>query len=69
MDASGLHVLQQTQDECRRRGSRMILVGIHAQPLMVLERADLIESLGSRNLYATLPDALRALALPTDSGK
>jgi SulP family sulfate permease len=61
MDASGLRVLQQTQDECRRRGSRMILVGIHAQPLTVLERANLIESLGRRNLHATLADALRDL--------
>ena len=40
----------------------MIIVGIHAQPLMVLERANLVESLGRQNLHATLADALRSLA-------
>lgn len=65
MDASGLHALQQMNNECRRHGTRLLISGIHAQPLMVLERADLVQVLGRNHLYGTLHEALQSLETDT----
>lgn len=59
IDASGLHVLEQIHKECRSRGIRFILSGIHSQPYLVLDRAKKIEVFGKRNIK---PDIQKSLA-------
>jgi sulfate permease, SulP family len=61
IDSSGLHVLMRLSKECHARSIRLILAGIHAQPLMVLEQADQVEALGLNNIQANLRDALREI--------
>lgn len=59
MDSSGLHVLMRIHKECEARRIRLILAGVHAQPLMVLEQAEQVTAFGLKNLCANLQDALR----------
>ncbi len=39
LDATGLRALEDFQSRCRRMGTFLILSGVHAQPLRVIERA------------------------------
>lgn len=57
IDASGMRVIDQIQNECRRRKIRLVLSGIHAQPYMVLDNAEKIPSFGEGNIVATLAEA------------
>lgn len=59
MDSSGLHVLMRMHKECHARHIRLVLAGIHAQPLMVLEQAGQMDTFGQNNIRANLREALR----------
>ena len=61
MDSTGLHVLLRIHKECRNQRVRLILAGVHAQPLVVLEQADQMEVFGRQNLAGDLRDALELL--------
>lgn len=64
IDASGLHELELLCDQSARRGTRIVLSGVHAQPLVALERSGLLERLGEDNVCADIDAALdRARAL------
>jgi SulP family sulfate permease len=58
LDATGLRVLETLQADAERGGPVLILSGIHAQPLVVLERSGLLDRLGERRVTATLADAV-----------
>jgi SulP family sulfate permease len=61
IDASGLRALEDLLAQTRRDGTVLLLSGVHAQPLMALERSGLLAKIGEDN---ALPDvhaaALRA---------
>jgi len=59
IDASGLHELELLVAESKRRGTAVVLSGVHAQPLIALERSGLLERVGEENV---LPDIDAALA-------
>jgi sulfate permease, SulP family len=61
MDASGLHVVQQIHRECRTRGIRFILAGVHSQPYTVLDEAGKIGKIGEDNIKSDLQAALADL--------
>lgn len=64
IDASGLHELELLCDQSARRGTRIVLSGVHAQPLIALERSGVLERLGEDNVCADIDGALaRARAL------
>ena len=58
LDATGLRVLEAIQDEAERGGPALVLSGIHAQPLVVLERSGLLDRLGAENVTGDLTEAL-----------
>jgi SulP family sulfate permease len=58
IDASGLHELDQLCIDSARRGVRVVLSGIHAQPLVAIERSGLLERLGAENVCADIDAAL-----------
>ncbi len=62
LDATGLRVLETLQSDANRGGPVLILAGVHAQPLVVLDRSGLLDRLGERHVHATLADALVACA-------
>ena len=61
MDSSGLHVLNRIRTDCASRGIRLLLAGIHAQPLFALEQADQMEIFGPQNIKESLQAALKTL--------
>jgi len=62
MDSTGMHSLEELRKRCVRDGTRLILVGVHAQPLTAMTRARLLEEFGDSNLVGTVDEALRLAA-------
>ncbi len=58
MDATGLHALEDVAARLRRRGASLLLSGIHAQPLVVLEQSGAIERIGADHLFASFSEAV-----------
>jgi SulP family sulfate permease len=58
VDASGLRVLAQIHNECKSRGIRFVLAGVHAQPHIIMDKANLMGTIGQENLKETLSAAL-----------
>lgn len=64
VDATGLRAIEVLLDECRRKGTTLVLSGVHAQPLVALERSGLLARIGPDNALADIDAALaRARAL------
>ena len=58
VDATGLRALEVLLDECRRKGTTLVLSGVHAQPLVALERSGLLARIGPENALADIDAAL-----------
>ena len=64
IDSTGLHALKDMVGRFRAGGTAVLVVGLHAQPMIALERAGLLDVLGRDNLVGTIDEALeRARAL------
>lgn len=61
MDASGMQVLKQLHEDCLRFKIRLMIAGLHAQPLAALEKAGRLRDFGEENLAKDLASALKAL--------
>lgn len=59
LDASGLQALRDLRARCARMGTVFILSGIHAQPLVALDRANLLPEFGEANITERLDVSLR----------
>ncbi len=68
IDASGMHALDEFYDKCHRQSTRLLLAGVHAQPMFALMRYGFIDKVGEANLFEGIDDALdeahRILGLP-----
>jgi len=67
MDATGLHALEEVAARLQRRGASLLLSGVHAQPLIALERSGVLERIGADHLFANFAEAVayaRALVEP-----
>ncbi len=58
IDASGMNALMDLRAKCERQGIRMILSGIHAQPLYALQKAGHLVKFGEENLAPTIDEAI-----------
>lgn len=58
IDATGLHALDELRRKCARDGTKVILAGVHAQPLFAMTKSGLLDKFGVENLAGTLPEAL-----------
>ncbi len=58
MDATGLHALEDVAARLQHRGTSLLLSGIHAQPLIALERSGALERIGEDHLFANFSDAV-----------
>jgi sulfate permease, SulP family len=58
IDSTGMRMLRALALGARKDGTRVMLVGVHAQPMIALGRADLLDELGEDNLCGTLHEAL-----------
>jgi SulP family sulfate permease len=58
IDSTGLHALADLQRRSARDGTLLLLADVHAQPLIALERAGLLEKLGEGRVFSDLAGAL-----------
>jgi SulP family sulfate permease len=58
MDATGLHALEEVAKGLRKRGSTLLLSGVHAQPLVAMERSGALERIGEDCVFATFAEAV-----------
>lgn len=69
IDATGLHVLDELLRRSAREGVRVVLAGVHAQPLFAMTRSGLLDKFGVENLVGSLPEAMdRARAILDAAG-
>jgi SulP family sulfate permease len=62
IDATGIRVLDDLFEGSRRHGVGFLIAGLHAQPLVALERAGRLDRYGRQNLAADLDGALERAA-------
>ncbi len=71
IDATGLHALEEFHFKCKRQGTRLLLGGVHAQPLFEFVRVGFDRTVGLENIFENLDDALAAargiLGLPAEA--
>jgi sulfate permease, SulP family len=58
MDATGLFALLDLKKRCDKEGTVLILSGVHAQPYLVLDKADKISEFGEANVLTNIDLAL-----------
>ncbi|HET8649972.1 MAG TPA: sulfate permease [Gemmatimonadales bacterium] len=58
MDSTALNALRDVVRRSRREGAQVILSGIHAQPMIVLERSGFLDELGPEALAGNFAEAL-----------
>jgi len=58
IDATALQLLEDLQGKTKREGTLLVLSGVHAQPLIALERSGLLERIGEANVHLHIDDAL-----------
>jgi sulfate permease, SulP family len=68
LDATALQALENVHTKALKRGTLLLLSGVHAQPLLVMERSGFLERIGQDNVFANIDAALNrsreALGLP-----
>src|SRR5687768_1394097 len=60
VDATGLHALDEFHDKCRKQHTRLLLAGVHAQPMFAMTKYDLLDKIGEGNMFEDIDDALNA---------
>ncbi len=58
LDATALNTLDDVLRQCEKRGTRLILSGVHSQPLVLMTRAGFLQRVGEENIYSNIDDAL-----------
>ncbi len=58
LDATALRALEDVYGRTRREGTVLLLSGVHAQPLIVMERSGFLEQVGEQNVMENIDSAL-----------
>lgn len=58
IDATGLQTLRELYNDSKKDGIKVILSGVHTQPLMAFTQAGMIELYGEENIHGNIDDAL-----------
>ena len=71
IDATGLQALKEQYHSAAKEGTTLVLSDVHAQPLIALERSQLLELFGEERVFGNIDDALnyarQSLGLPKQS--
>ena len=62
MDATGLAALRELVRRSRKEGTRVILAGVHAQPMTVLARSGFLDEVGEEHLAGNIDEAIEMTA-------
>lgn len=60
LDATGLKAIEELANGCRKSGGRLVLAGVHAQPMAALVRSGWLDRIGEDNVFDNLDDALKS---------
>ena len=70
IDATGLNMMKEMLEDCRKTGTTLILSGVHTQPLFALQQFGLADEIGEENIFGNIDDALdrsrKLLGRPTE---
>ncbi len=58
IDATGLNMMRELLKDCTKTNTRLILSGVHAQPLFALQQYDLYDEIGEEHIFGNIDDAL-----------
>jgi len=58
IDATGLNMLRELVSDCGRKGTKLILSGVHPQPLSTMKQYGIVEEIGIENIFDNIDDAL-----------
>jgi len=58
LDATALQALESVQAKAEKRGTILLLSGVHAQPLVVMERSGFLERVGEERVFGNIDAAL-----------
>jgi SulP family sulfate permease len=58
LDATGLRALEDVFEKTKHEGTTLILSGVHAQPLVTMQRAGLLDRIHEDNVFGNIDDAL-----------
>ncbi|MCW8795896.1 MAG: STAS domain-containing protein, partial [Chlorobium sp.] len=58
IDATGLNMLRELVSDSSRKGTKIILSGIHPQPLSTMNQYGIVEEIGIENIFDNIDDAL-----------
>ncbi|MEQ9104770.1 MAG: SulP family inorganic anion transporter [Rhodothermales bacterium] len=58
LDATGLRVLEEFLSDSAKHGTSVVLSGIHAQPLVLLERSGFMDRIGPENVHSAFEQAV-----------
>jgi sulfate permease, SulP family len=58
MDATGLHALRDLVRRSRGDGTRVLLAGVHAQPMVALGKSPLLDEIGDENLVGSVAEGI-----------
>jgi SulP family sulfate permease len=58
IDATGISILREVCRDSIKHDTHLILSGVHAQPLIALGKAGLLEEVGEENIFGNIDDAL-----------
>src|SRR5512146_753874 len=59
MDATALRALEDVYEQTKREGSILLLAGVHAQPMIAMDRSGFLDRVGVDNIFENVCDALR----------
>jgi SulP family sulfate permease len=58
IDATGLNMLKELVADCRKTNTKLILSGVHAQPIFAMQQYGLADEIGEENIHGNIDDAL-----------
>lgn len=58
IDATGLNMMRELLKDCKKSETRLILSGVHAQPLFALQQYGLYDDIGEEHIFGNIDDAL-----------
>lgn len=58
IDATGLHTLKEFYKDSQKQGIKLVLSGVHTQPLYAMTQAGLLDIFGEENVHGNIDDAL-----------
>ncbi|HSJ30559.1 MAG TPA: SulP family inorganic anion transporter [Longimicrobiales bacterium] len=61
IDSTGVNALRGLIRRARSEGTRVLVTGVHAQPMTVLARTGFLDEIGDDNLFGTAAEALEAV--------